>query len=62
MSKEVELKKDIHPEDEDTNLLGFFALLLKVDKRVNPHLYVKDIQTENQEGGKLSLDNSEHRH
>jgi len=22
------------------NFIGFFALLLKIDKRVNPHLYV----------------------
>lgn len=26
-------------ETERSNLLGFFALLLKVDKRVNPQLY-----------------------
>lgn len=26
-------------EIERKNLLGFFALLLKVDKRINPHLY-----------------------
>ena len=25
--------------EERQNLLGFFSLLLKVDKRVNPHLY-----------------------
>lgn len=25
--------------DAKSNLVGFFALLLKVDKRVNPHLY-----------------------
>jgi hypothetical protein len=30
--------KDIG-ETERSNVLGFFALLLKVDKRVNPHLY-----------------------
>ncbi|OIO32230.1 hypothetical protein AUJ44_03080 [Candidatus Nomurabacteria bacterium CG1_02_47_685] len=62
MSKEVVLKKDIHPEDEDANLLGFFALLLKVDRRVNPHLYTKESKTESQEGeegGKPGLDNSE---
>ncbi|MFA6256717.1 MAG: hypothetical protein WCT29_00190 [Candidatus Paceibacterota bacterium] len=29
-------------ETEQDNVLGFFALLLKVDKRVNPHLYVKE--------------------
>lgn len=26
-------------EIERNGLLGFFALLLKVDRRVNPHLY-----------------------
>lgn len=26
-------------ETEQNNLFGFFALLLKVDKRINPHLY-----------------------
>ena len=26
------------------NLIGFFDLLLKIDKRVNPHLY-KEIET-----------------
>jgi len=30
--------KDLN-ETERNNLLGFFALLLKVDKRVNPQLY-----------------------
>lgn len=29
-------------ETEQNNVLGFFALLLKVDKRVNPHLYAKE--------------------
>ncbi|MFM7088229.1 MAG: hypothetical protein ACKOW9_01705 [Candidatus Paceibacterota bacterium] len=29
-------------ETEQNNILGFFALLLKVDKRVNPHLYAKE--------------------
>lgn len=29
---------DLNPEDK-RNLVGFFALLIKVDKRVNPHLY-----------------------
>ncbi len=28
---------------KDGNLVAFFALLLKVDKRVNPHLYRKTI-------------------
>jgi len=26
-------------DDERKNLLGFFALLIKVDKRLNPNLY-----------------------
>lgn len=29
-------------ETEQNNVLGFFALLLKVDKRVNPHIYAKE--------------------
>lgn len=29
-------------EIERNNLFGFFALLLKVDRRVNPQLYVKE--------------------
>ena len=32
--------RDLSPE-ERRNLVGFFALLLKVDKRVNPSLYIK---------------------
>lgn len=28
--------------DEKHNLLGFFDLLLKVDRRVNPNLYKKN--------------------
>lgn len=42
-----ELKKDIESMDYDDdfeaqqNLLGFFKLLLEVDRRVNPHLYKK---------------------
>jgi len=40
-----ELKKD-NPKDKEywearQNLFGFFSLLLKVDMRVNPHLYKK---------------------
>jgi hypothetical protein len=34
--REVEDAKDWKARQ---NLLGFFSLLLKVDKRVNPHLY-----------------------
>jgi len=29
-------------EIERNNLFGFFALLLKVDRRVNPHLYANE--------------------
>jgi hypothetical protein len=29
------------PNFEDRNLIGFFELLLKIDRRVNPQLYVK---------------------
>ncbi len=29
---------NLSPEDR-RNLVGFFALLIKVDKRINPHLY-----------------------
>jgi hypothetical protein len=65
MSKENKLTKKTQHSGENENLVGFFALLLKVDRRVNPHLYTKQIKTESQEGeegGKPGLDNSEHRH
>ena len=32
--------------EADQNLLGFFELLLKVDMRVNPHLYIKPDEEE----------------
>ena len=32
-------------ETERSNLLGFFALLLKVDRRVNPHIYANNGNT-----------------
>jgi hypothetical protein len=32
--------EDLSPE-ERRNLVGFFSLLVKVDKRVNPSLYIK---------------------
>lgn len=38
--KSNELEK-LSPE-ERRNLVGFFALLLKVDKRVNPSLYINE--------------------
>lgn len=33
--------KDLNEEGR-RNLIGFFDLLIKVDKRVNPHLYQND--------------------
>ena len=36
--------KNINYDDDfeaQQNLLGFFSLLLEVDKRINPHLYKK---------------------
>jgi hypothetical protein len=43
-SKNAEKKRNKESEDKEDwearqNLLGFFSLLLKIDKRVNPHLY-----------------------
>jgi hypothetical protein len=38
--------KDLN-EIEQKNVLGFFGLLLKVDKRVNPHLYERNRNTNN---------------
>ena len=32
-------------ETERSNLLGFFALLLKVDRRVNPQIYANNGNT-----------------
>lgn len=32
-------KKEHVPKFENRNLVGFFDLLLKIDMRVNPHLY-----------------------
>jgi len=32
-------------EIERNNVLGFFGLLLKIDKRVNPHLYANNRNT-----------------
>jgi hypothetical protein len=32
-------KLDNLSAEENRNFVGFFELLLKVDKRVNPHLY-----------------------
>ncbi|MDA1169324.1 MAG: hypothetical protein O3A36_03230 [bacterium] len=42
-NNEKEIKKDWSMKElgeiDQNNLLGFFALLLKVDRRINPHLY-----------------------
>lgn len=38
--------KDLNEIDQ-RNFLGFFELLLKVDKRVNPHLYANNRNTNN---------------
>ena len=45
MSERVK-DKTLETEDGRENLTGFFALLLKVDKRINPHIY----QNENNRG------------
>ena len=41
--EEEPIKKSVEENDfeADQNLLGFFQLLLKVDMRINPHLYTK---------------------
>ena len=44
MAEEPNRENKINNTDDyeaDQNLLGFFKLLLEVDKRVNPHLYKK---------------------
>jgi hypothetical protein len=33
-------------EEDRRNLFGFFDLLIKVDRRVNPHLYQKQNQND----------------
>ena len=41
-------KPTLDPEYEATqNLAGFFALLLKIDRRINPHLYEDNGDTNN---------------
>jgi len=49
MREELKTKKEnggvdnipkVDPSATD-NLIGFFALLLEIDRRVNPHLYVQ---------------------
>jgi len=39
--------EDVKVQNDEKNLIDFFALLLKVDKRVNPHLYQKGLLNEN---------------
>ena len=41
MSEQVK-DKTLEIDDGRENLTGFFVLLLKVDKRINPHLYQND--------------------
>lgn len=36
--KEIE-QEQIDSENEDNNLFGFFEILLRVDKRINPQNY-----------------------
>lgn len=52
-TKDNEISKE-HPdnwslkelgETEQNNLFGFFTLLLKVDRRINPHLYAHNGNT-----------------
>ena len=47
----VEENKELPDKDLDfeakQNLLGFFNLLLKIDMRINPHLYKKVKNNEN---------------
>lgn len=46
-NKEIEgLKEDSNFEARQ-NLFGFFSLLLEIDKRINPHLYKKVKNNEN---------------
>ena len=37
--KEINSKNRQEEFEANHNLVGFFALLYKIDKRVNPHLY-----------------------
>jgi len=46
-NKEIrELKTESNFEARQ-NLFGFFSLLLEIDKRINPHLYKKTKNNEN---------------
>jgi len=42
--EEIEIDSDFEARQ---NLFGFFSLLLEIDKRINPHLYKKDKNNEN---------------
>jgi hypothetical protein len=33
------------PQEQQRGLVGFFVLLIKVDKRTNPHLYKNNEET-----------------
>jgi len=50
----AEENKELPNKDLDfeakQNLLGFFNLLLKIDMRINPHLYKKVKNNENNRG------------
>lgn len=54
--KEIDKKSDWSVKDlsemEQKNLFGFFALLLKVDRRVNPQLYANIGSSNNANQGK----------
>jgi len=41
MEKKPRFRMSDLTETEKNNFVGFFALLLKVDRRTNPHLYKK---------------------
>jgi len=53
-NKEYSEKSELSPKslkfEAKQNLLGFFDLLLKIDKRINPHLYKKVKNNENNRG------------
>lgn len=42
VSENTEENQEENDFEARQNLLGFFSLLLKIDKRINPHLYKKD--------------------
>ena len=46
-NKEIRELKEESDFEARQNLLGFFGLLLEVDKRLNPNLYQRDKNDEN---------------